>query len=225
MNTPDSDNFEKSAVQILQEINSGRIDPALFDKSTRQKCAELLLGEGYTQPQTAQILKCSEKTISRDVKEIHARNALSPSVSFAKEFIGDAFKKAMNHHDYLVRLARMKETSTAEKVQAIFAAWKILKEFIEKCQSLGYLPCKPQEIVGDIFHHIVEPEEKTFDDIRRTITEIETVTKETGGETPQLTLEIFQLKKRVEKAQLEYEANKLLETQSKKEEENESKNQ
>jgi len=215
----------KSAVQLLQEINSGTIDPSLFDRDSRQQCAELLTFEGYTHSQIAQVLKCSEKTISRDIKETRARNALIPSLAFAKEYVGDAFKKAMNHHNYLMRLARMKDASISEKIQSEFAAWKILKEFTEKLQSLGYLPSRPQEIVGDVFHHVEESSEKSFDEIRKTISEIETVVKETEGETPQLALEIAQLKTRVEKAQLEDEANKLLEAQSKKEEDHVPKNQ
>lgn len=215
----------KSAVQLLQEINSGTTDPSILDKESRQECVELLTFEGYTYSQIAQALKCSEKTISRDIKETRARNALIPSLAFAKEYVGDAFKKAMNHHNYLMRLARMKDASISEKIQSEFAAWKILKEFTEKLQSLGYLPSRPQEIVGDVFHHVEESSEKSFDEIRKTISEIETVVKETEGETPQLALEIAQLKTRVEKAQLEDEANKLLEAQSKKEEDHVPKNQ
>lgn len=224
MKTPDSGNSNKSAVQLLQEVNSGQTDPSLFDKPDRQKCIELLIAEGYSYAHMAQVLKCSEKTVSRDIKEIRERNALLPSVQFAKELIGDAFKKAMSHHDYLIRISRMKETPIADKIQSVAMAWKILKEFIEKYQSLGYLPLRPQEVVGDIFHHAEESTEASFDDIRKTINEIEIVTKETGGETPQFTVEITQLKARVEKAQIEYEANKLLETQSKKEESHESEN-
>lgn len=225
MNASEPNGPFKSAVQLLQEINSGQTDPSLLDKASRQQCVELLIAEGYTQAQIAQIMKCSEKTVYRDTKEIYVRNELSPNAQLAKQLVGDMFKKAMSHHDYLIRVSRMKESSTAEKIQAVFAAWKILKEFVEKFQSLGYLPLRPQEVVGDIFHHIDESSEKSFDEIRKTISEIEVVTKETGGESPQITQEITQLKTRVEKAQLEYEANKLLKEQSKKEEDHGSKNQ
>ena len=106
MNTEHFDNYEKSALDLLQEINSGLRDPRSLDKYSRQLCVELLTAEGYTQSQIAQILKCSEKTIFRDLKEIRQRNELAPSIEAARQFVGDFFKKAMNHHDYLTRLAR-----------------------------------------------------------------------------------------------------------------------
>ncbi len=217
MESSKSDNSNKPAVQLLKEIDSCQTDPSLFDKPDRQKCVELLILEGYSYAHMAQVLKCSEKTISRDMKEIRERNAISPNVQFAKEFIGDVFRKAMSQHDHLVRLSRMKETPVAERIQATFMAWRILKELTERCQSLGYLPLQPQKVIGDIFHHVEESSEASFEDIRKTINEIETITKETGGETPQFASEITQLKARLEKAQLEYEANKLLEAQFKKE--------
>jgi predicted transcriptional regulator len=148
----------KSSIQLLQEINSGQTDPGLLDKPSRQQCIELLIAEGYTHSQIAQLLKCSEKTVSRDIKEIRARNELTPSVPFAKQFIGDMLKKAMNHHAYLMRLARMKNIPAADKIQAESSAWKVIKEVCEKLQSLGYLPCRPQEVVGDIFHQLDDKE-------------------------------------------------------------------
>lgn len=203
----------KSSVQLLQEINSGLTDPGLLDKPSRQQCIELLITEGYTHAQIAQLLKCSEKTISRDIKEIRARNELTPSVPFAKQFIGDAFKKAMNHHSYLMRLARIKEASVADKVQAEFAAWRVIKELIEKMQSLGYLPSRPQEVVGDIFHHLDDRSEQTLAEIQKMIIELEAISEEGGGKSEELSREIKSLKERLTKAEIASEATKLAEKQ------------
>ena len=131
MSEPGQTMPNKSSVQLLQEINSGLTDPAILDKSSRQQCIELLIAEGYTHAQIAQLLKCSEKTVSRDIKELRRRNELSPNLSFAKEFIGDMFKKAMTHHSYLMRLARAKETPAGDKIAAEISAWKVIKELIE----------------------------------------------------------------------------------------------
>jgi len=210
----------KSSVQLLQEINSGLTEPSLLDKPSRQQCIELLIAEGYTHAQIAQLLKCSEKTVSRDRKEIHARNELTPSVPFAKEFIGDAFKKAMNHHSYLVRLARMKETLASDKIHAEFAAWKVIKELIEKLQSLGYLPSRPQEIVGDIFHHLDDRSEQTLADIQKMIIELEAVSEGDGASNEELSREIKSLKERLNKAEIATEVTKLSEKQK---EENQNK--
>ncbi|HOW43508.1 MAG TPA: hypothetical protein PLF03_07560 [Candidatus Omnitrophota bacterium] len=203
----------KSVIQLLQEINSGTIDPTGLDKSTRQRCIDFLDLEGYVHAHIAQIMKCSEKTVYRDIKEIKKNNELSPDISFAKSFVGDVVKKAINHHSSLVRMARAKELSASEKILAESAAWKILKELVEKLQSLGYLPSRPQEIVGDIFHHMGENNEESLAEIQKMVIELEIVAKEEGANAA-LTPEIENIKKRIEKAEIAVELTKLNEKQA-----------
>jgi len=216
-------NPTKSAVQILQEINSGLLDPTSLDKPSRQQCIELLIAEGYPQTHIASVMKCSEKTVYRDMKEIEARNALAPDVNWAKTFIGNVFKKAMIHHSFLMRMARSKDTPAAEKILAESSAWKILKELVDKFQSLGYLPSRPQEIIGDIFHHIGDSGEESLVEIQRMVVELETVIKEgSGNET--LILELESLKMRLEKAEISTEVKKITEKQKQDSQDKEDQN-
>lgn len=202
--------LEKSTVQLLQEINSGLIDPKFLDPASRQRCIEVLVAEGYTVPHIAQVLKRSEKTITRDLKDIQARHALSPDVEFAKQFIGQVFQKAMNHHDHLVRLARTQGATVGEKVLAEASAWKVLKELVERLQDLGYLPQKPEQVSGDIYHHIVSEEGgESYDQVKKMITDIESTAKETNSLTPELTEELGQLKARLEKAEVFLQAKQI----------------
>ena len=219
MGSGNIDNFERSALQLLQEINSGLLDPKLLDKSSRQRCVELLIAEGYTYQHISQVLKVSEKTVSRDVKEIRARNALSPDIQFAKETIGDFFRKALTHHNYLMRLARSKSATNSEKAQSEFLAWRVLRELIERMQSLGYLPSSPQQVVGDIFCHMQNEEEgESLEEMRKMLSEIRTVTSEAGTYTPELENQIRAIELRIEKAEIVSEVKKLkkqTQTQSK----------
>ena len=208
------DDTEKTAVELIQGINSGAVNPKTIDKPNRQQCIELLISEGYTYPQIVQVLKCSEKTIYRDLKEIRVRNELSPNVEFAKQFIGDVFHKASDHHSFLVRLARSKDTSPAEKIQSEYAAWKILKELVEKLQTLGYLPLKPQEVIGDLYHHIAAEEGgETLEEVKKMVSEIELVAKDTNTFTPELAKDINDLSVRIEKAEIVSDVKKVVEKQ------------
>lgn len=220
-NMPPNDT-DKSAVQLLQDINTGILNPKILDASSRQKCVELLIAEGYTYPQISQVLRCSEKTIARDVKKIQSQNALTPNVEFAKQFIGDVFQKAMSHHSFLVRTARAKDTSPAEKIQAEYAAWKILKEIVEALQTLGYLPLKPKEVTGELYHHIaVQDGDESVIEVKRMLSEIESVAKDTGTYSEELVEEIKLLSARLEKAEVAEEAKKLMDKQKKAIEEKE----
>jgi len=226
MTTNNTNDPERSTVQLLQEINAGITDPKILDKQARQQCIELLISEGYTYAQIGQVLKCSEKTVSRDVKEIRARNELVPNIAFVKQFVGEVLQKAMSSHGFLLRMARGKDTSPAEKIQAEYAAWKILKETVEALQTLGYLPLKPKEITGDLYHHIaVEEGGETINEVRRMLSEIEAVARDTDTYSEELGQEIKLLSMRLEKAEVAEETKKLMdkqkETIEKKEEQNE----
>jgi len=192
---------DQTALKIIQNINSGACDPCLLDKSMRQQCIELLIGEGYTHSQLAQLLKRSEKTISRDIQEIRQKNALTPSVEFAKETVGELVTKARVHASYLMRLARDRDSSTSSKSGSEFLAWRVIKELVEKLQTLGFLPLKPQEVTGDIYHHVLGKEEDSYEDVKKMISEVEAVAKETDTLSQELTDEISQLSARVDKAE------------------------
>jgi len=223
MNTNSSNETGTSTLQLLQEINSGLTDPKILDKQSRQQCIELLITEGYTYAQISQVFKCSEKTVSRDIKDIRARNEMTPNVEFAKQFIGEVFQKAMGHHSFLVRLARGKETSAAEKIQSEYAAWKILKELVEKFQTLGYLPLKPQEVTGDLYHHFaVEEGGESIVEVKRMLSEIESVAKDTDTYTPELAQEIQALSLRLDRAEAVHETKELKDKQKKQIEQKEN---
>lgn len=202
------DEVEKSAVQLLQEINAGLVDPKLLDPANRQRCVEVLVAEGYTIPNIAQVLKRSEKTINRDLKEIQDRHALSPNVEFVKRFVGQVYQKAMNHHDYLVRLARSQGATVGEKAQAEYAAWRVLRELIERLQTLGYMPMKPKEITGDIYLH-GNDQPADIQTLRKEIESMELITQECGGMTEESRRRIDELKIELKKIEIEDELKKI----------------
>lgn len=201
---------EKPALKMIQDINSGLIDPNLLDKETRRECVAVLVGEGYTNPQISQIMKRSEKTISRDMIDIRKKNALSPSVEFARETVGEIISKARIHASYLMRIAREKDSPAASKASAEYLAWKVVKELTEKLQTLGYLPLKPQEISGELYHRIeVEEGGESLDDVKKMLCEIEKVAKETETYTPELGEELKLLSGRVQKSETVLDIKKL----------------
>ena len=79
---------------LLQQLKDGALDPKLIDKDTRRQLVAVLYSEYYTIYQVAQIFDCSEKTIQRDLAHIRKQNALTPSIEFAREMIGELVSKA-----------------------------------------------------------------------------------------------------------------------------------
>jgi len=212
---------EVPVVTIIQQLKDSSLDPKMLPKETRQQCVEVCILEGYSVSQITQLFHCSEKTVRRDIADIRVKNALAPNLELVKQLIGELYSKGINHHGYLMRLARSKEAAISEKIQAEYAAWKVLKDLSEKLQSLGYLPLKPQEIVGDIFHHTDEQNlDKTFQDVRKALTDVIDVAQQCGTLTPELQENVNLLRQRVEKVEIIKDAGKLLKSSNEPEEEN-----
>jgi len=227
MQNPDQSPIEKKEQPILsliQDIKDGRIAPETIDKELRQQCIEVFLGEGYTISSIAQILKKTDRTIRRDMEDIRARNAIVPDMELAKKMIGEMVVYMHTHRAYLMRLARTKDTSVAEKAQAEYLAARIGLDLVAKLQTLGFLPLKPQEIVADISHHVSTDNESSFGDLRTQILEIERISKEKGDLTPEMAQELEGLKKRIEKAEIQEKVIDISTINDKKGQENEKNN-
>lgn len=161
----------QSAISMIQDIRSGRLDATILTKDARLLCVEVLLGEGATKSQMAVLLKVSEKTIGRDIQAVQLTNYMQPDEDFRKRMIGHLLMGAAINREHLMRLARKTESSVSEKAQAEFLAFKVLTETITKLQSLGHLPTQAQAI--DL--NVSGSQEKSLDQLRSDLIELKKV--------------------------------------------------
>ena len=202
MPNDNQDHDEQPILSIIQQIKNGTLDPKTLPKEKRQLCVEVLDNEGCIHAQIGQLLKITDRTVRRDLEDIGKRNALPSDINLAQRIIGNMSQKAMVHHSYLMRLARSPDASIGEKAQAEFLAWRVLKEFVEKMQSLGHLPLQPQAVVSDIYHHNEGGDNKTYEQLKQDIKEVERVARETGTLDLKTEEGIKLLLQRIEKAEI-----------------------
>jgi len=198
-------NPEKPEVPILtmiQQIKDGQLDPRTLNKELRQQCVEILLGEACSAPSIAQILKRSDKTIRRDIDEIRERNALDPDLNLYRRLAGEILVSARMHRDYLMRLARSAGASVGEKANCEYFASLAFLNAIARLQSLGILPTSPKSVVGDLYLHN-ENEEKSFNDLKGSVIEIEKIALESGISSEIVDKQIKVLKEKIEKKEIE----------------------
>lgn len=131
---------ELSTLDIIQQLKNGQVNPKALDIKTRIDCAELLLYEGYTRAQIAQILKTSDRTVTRYYKAIRKRNALKVTPDFPAEYMGQLIARTQHGIDYMIRLSGAKDAKTMEKVQARKEALQACFELTRLLQAGGYLP-------------------------------------------------------------------------------------
>jgi hypothetical protein len=67
---------------------------------------------------------------------------------------GEFLSLTQQRVSHLMRLARSKEGSLGEKVNAEYLAHRVHTEALQRLQSLGYLPTQPQAFVGSFFHNM-----------------------------------------------------------------------
>jgi len=202
---------EHTAISIIQDIKDG-MDPKLLPKESRQRCVELLhFGEGQLITQVADLLQCSEKTIQRDIKEIRDRNILTIDAEFARQIASDLYHRTINHVNYLMRLARNKESTITEKIAAELGACKAYVDMIDRFQSFGCLPERPRQISGDVYHHFSAAEsEKSVEELNQMVERIEVSVKEAGTFDTHTEGRIKELKAKIARIEINRDASKLL---------------
>lgn len=205
----------KPILSLLQQIQSGQVDPRDIGKDLRQQIVDVLRFEGTSIQQIAQILQVCDKTVRRDVEDLNTRKALNPSLDLARKLIGNLVGKAEAHISYLMRLARSQGASISERSTAEFYAWKVSKELIEKLQLLSYLPLVPHKV---IYQHSDE-DAMTLGELKDELMAIEGIAEKDGilDEKTKEKIRFLQLK--IEKAEIVKDVTELNKNQ--KEDKNE----
>lgn len=127
----------QSAVFLLQQIQSGAIDPTKMKTRQREICVRhLLLEYKYSHQEIAQIVGSVRETITRMKARILEQDGWMLSKIDERKIAVDMIQKAEMCFTRLVKKEKYKE------------AWNIEKEKIESLQSLGYLTRTPIEVEG-----------------------------------------------------------------------------
>jgi hypothetical protein len=205
---------ERSALDLIRQLKAGVINGKALSREERQLCVEVLLSEGYTQAKLAAIFECTDRTIRNDLEVIRERNALTPSVDFMRKTVGLLYKTMLSHWAALTRLGRAENGTVTERAYAESLAWRVVKEGFEKLQSVGYLPCRPHEVVGDIYHHLSAGETRhDIEAMKSLVVEFEKETGESGGFLPEVAERLQQLKDDLRKEEMKEQLKELKQRQ------------
>jgi|CXWL01.1.fsa_nt_gi hypothetical protein len=141
MNNDNNTSFEDmSYYDLLQQIHNGTVDPRNLPKNVRQALVEVLILRGQEQIAISKVLKVTDRTVRRDIKDIWERNAINRDPEFTKMFVGQMHVRAMSLVEMLTRMAHSTEGKIGERSLAAVRAWQSLNGLMEKLRSLGYLP-------------------------------------------------------------------------------------
>ncbi len=149
-------NKENRTLDMLKEIQAGRVDPKSITPEDRVQLVNYLLADGYSTAEMAEILKVSERTIERDRQAIRETNALERDPRLVAQTVGHLVSEAGLAIQRIRKAARDKSVSPTVKVDAEHRCYQITSDFIQRLQSLGYLPMAAQRLEADLTHHVDE---------------------------------------------------------------------
>jgi hypothetical protein len=173
---------ERSVVDLIMEIRSGKTDPRSLAPGDRQACVAHLRTEGLSVPEIAQVLKCSDRTITRDRKALQEIAALAHDPKLAGRIAGQLVVEAGVCIDRIRRVSRDRDTPPNVKVDAERGCFQILAELTRTLQSLGYLPAAAQRLEADLSHRVADV--PTIEVIEGEFRRIKQVTQHYEGRVP-----------------------------------------
>lgn len=135
-----SDGEHYSAMEILQRIKVHDLDPKTLGAAERRLCVVHLIGEALSNSEMAHLLKCSDRTIERDRREIRDSHALKPDPKFADRIAGDLYAEAEQAIFRIRRATRDPTATPGDRISAEKSCFDIRCHMIDRLQSLGYLP-------------------------------------------------------------------------------------
>ena len=192
---------ERPVLEVIRQIKAGSLDPQHLAAAERQACVMHLSAEGLSVPEIAQVLKRSERTITRDRRAIQEANALQQDPKFAGEMAGILLSEADACISRMRRAVRSADTPAAVRVEAERASFAIRSEVCQRLQSLGFLPTAAQKMEASLTHQATEiPSFEQIDgEVVRLIEIHQQQSPDEGVEAPQKLLEF---KNKISRAKL-----------------------
>jgi len=161
------DASERSALDLLAEIRSGRLAPRTLDAPTRREVVACLVAEGASTAEIANLLEVTDRTIRRDLEEIRRANALRVSEEFPSQFAGELIEMARTEIGRLRRVGRDKNADAHARIAASREACEIMHKLTSQLQSLGFLPSATQRVHAELTHTFGSV--PTLDEVRREV--------------------------------------------------------
>lgn len=211
MTSPDNNHNPKiddrPAISVVRDIQKGAIEATSLAIVDRRRCVEYLTYEGYSVADIGEILKVTERTISRDKAAIRQANAVESDPQMAGQMLGQLLNQADTCIQRIRKVTREKETPANVRIDGEKACWLIYDTLVRRIQSLGYLPTAPQQFQGEIKHQIEAL--PGYGEMNDELVRLEVIvsTNDTNDENLPLLKELTDLKDQAERGSLSEKIN------------------
>lgn len=124
---------------LLQGLSSGEVRGRGLTHLERRACVRQLVADGFTSDQMVTLLGVSERTITRDRKEVNQELAVQPDRRLGDELLGEYQSLVRSSIGRLTRLSRDSEEPAYARMWAEEAILRSYYRFMEMARKLNYL--------------------------------------------------------------------------------------
>jgi len=149
-----SENEPRNVLDLLREINQKRLNPRDISSDERRACVAHFGAEGFTVPEMAGLLGCSDRTIARDRQALRELRALEHDPKLADQMAGEILYQAHQCIERIRRTTRDKEVPPATRLDGERAVFEIMDKMVHRLQTLGHLPSSAQQIEATLTHRL-----------------------------------------------------------------------
>ncbi len=162
-------------IDLLRKIQAGSVDPKAISKIDRQQLVVVLMADGMSNAEMAQLLGVTDRTIERDRKSIRTGNAITKDPGLLGQMVGRLMAETEVASQHIRKAIRGKGVSAAVKVEGEHRCIQILFDLTKSWQSLGYLPIATQKVEAELTHHLGEV--PSYSELREQLGQIQMVAK------------------------------------------------
>lgn len=130
---------ELTVTELINRVIEGSIPPESVSAERRRECLAVLIEEGYTTSQLAQVFRVADRTIRRDRVELRREQSLEPSLTLSDELLGEFREQTMATIQRLRRLTRDEKAPATIRFRAEEAVSRVYERFLQMAVELGYV--------------------------------------------------------------------------------------
>lgn len=130
---------ERGVLALIRSIQASELKPSSLGMIERRNIVEHLTAEGFPVPEIADVLKVSERTVTRIRKRIRESNALNIDPHRTAQMAGMILQQAEVAAARFRRVASDSKVDASARTEAARSCWRTYRELIQTLQSLGYV--------------------------------------------------------------------------------------
>lgn len=187
-------------IDLLKKIQAGSVDPKSISKNDRQQLVVVLMTDGLSNAEMAQLLCVADRTIERDKKSIRVANAIAKDPELLGQSVGRLSTEAEAAIQNIRGAIRGKGVPVSARVDGNHRCFQIVSDFVKSLQSLGYLPTATKKVEANLTHHVGGV--PSLPELREQLNQLQVVARDLTDPDGSVTKSILLLEDQIKKAEL-----------------------